>query len=59
MKELSGFDRNSIGDDWVDQKTIMKLTGLGKTKLYELRRDNMITYSCIGSKGVFYRLSDF
>lgn len=52
-------ERITIGDDWVDQETIMKLTGLGKTKLYELRKQNKISYSSIGEKAVFYRLSDF
>lgn len=52
-------ERLAIDSDWVDQETIMKLTGLGKTKLYELRKQNKISYSTIGEKAIFYRLSDF
>ena len=52
-------EKNAIGDDWVDQDTIMRLTGLGRTKLYELRKENKITSSTIAGKEVFYRLSDF
>jgi hypothetical protein len=52
-------EKNTIGDDWVDQDTIMKLTGLGRTKLYELRKENKISSSTICGKDVFYRLSDF
>lgn len=44
---------------WIKQEDIMKLTGLGKTTLYKLRKDNEITSSTIAERGVFYRLSDF
>ena len=50
---------NTAIGGWVDQETIMRLTGLGKTKLYELRRANKVSCSTITGKQKFYKLSDF
>lgn len=48
----------SIGE-WLSEDRIMKITGLGKTSLYKLRKDCKVPYSTILGKGVFYKLSDF
>lgn len=58
VTEISQQQSNSIGD-WVDEKTIKRITGLGKTTLYQLRKENKISYSTIAGKSVFYRISDF
>lgn len=48
----------SIGG-WLKEEDVIRITGLGKTSLYNLRRKNKITSSSIAQRGVFYRLSDF
>lgn len=49
---------NLLGD-WVDEDTVIALTGLKKTRLYQLRVEGKIESSTLGGKAVFYRLSDF
>ena len=44
---------------WLKEEDIIRITGLGKTSLYNLRRKNKITSSSIAERSVFYRLSDF
>ena len=45
-------------EDWVDLKTAMKITGLSKSTLYHLRKQNKISQSSITGKDVFLRRSD-
>ena len=49
---------NMLGD-WLSEQDAITLTGLKKTRLYELRMEGKITSSTLGSKAVFYRISDF
>ena len=50
---------NTIGlDDWVPQKEAEKLTGLSKSTLYSLRKQNELTYSTFTGKKIFYRRSN-
>lgn len=49
---------NKLGD-WISEQDAMTLTGLGKTRLYQLRVTGAICASTLGGKAVFYRLSDF
>lgn len=56
VKKLSLDDRG-VGD-WLSQEDALNLTGLGKTKLYELRKDGRIRSSHLEGKAVFYRRSD-
>jgi hypothetical protein len=51
-------ERNTIGE-WVDEETAMKVTGLSKSSLYELRRSDRISYSTISGRAKHYRLRDF
>ncbi|MGB3948569.1 MAG: hypothetical protein WBM13_11335 [Bacteroidia bacterium] len=51
-------ERNSIGD-WIDEETTMRITGLSKSSLYELRRTNRITSSTISGRARHYKLKDF
>lgn len=48
----------SIGP-WLSEDRIIKITGLGKTSLYKLRKECKVTYSTILGRGVFYKLEDF
>lgn len=57
MEEIQN-ERISMGD-WVSEEQIKKITGLGKTTLYNLRTSGVVSSSTISGKGVFYRRSDF
>lgn len=52
------LQEESIGE-WLSEDRIMKITGLGKTSLYKLRKECKVSYSTIMGKGVFYKLADF
>jgi hypothetical protein len=43
--------------DWIDQAEAMRLTGLKKSALYELRKKNRLTSSKMGRR-TYYRLSE-
>ena len=45
-------------EDWVSQKQAERITGLGKTSLYTLRKEGRITFSKFSDKKLFYRRSD-
>ena len=51
-------EKQCIGD-WMNEKLAMDLTGLGKTKLYELRNNGKVRSSCLTERKLFYRRSDF
>jgi hypothetical protein len=51
-------ERNTIGE-WIDEESVMRITGLSKSSLYELRRANRITSSTISGRAVYYKLKDF
>jgi hypothetical protein len=50
-------ERESL-DDWISHELAMKLTGLGRTKLYEMRKQGLLSASTISGKETFYRRSD-
>jgi predicted DNA-binding transcriptional regulator AlpA len=50
-------DRQAIGD-WLNEEQTMQFTGLGKTKLYELRNTGKIRSSNLTERKIFYRRSD-
>ena len=50
-------EKQSIGD-WMNEKLTMNITGLGKTKLYELRNNGKIRSSSLTERKLFYRRSD-
>lgn len=51
-------EKQSIGD-WMNEELTMNITGLGKTKLYELRNTGKVRSSSITERKLFYRRSDF
>lgn len=51
-------DRGYGLDDWIDQRTAERLTGLKSSALRALRQQDLITWSQFGSKQIFYRRSD-
>lgn len=51
------LSNQSVGD-WIDEETAKRLTGLGKSTLYKLRKEGKITSSRLSKRKVFYRLSD-
>jgi hypothetical protein len=46
---------NMMGD-WISEQDAIALTGLGRTRLYQLRREASILSSSLGGKPVFYSL---
>ena len=56
VKNLQLKERG-IGD-WLTQADALAITGLGKTKLYEMRKDGRVRSSHLTGKAVFYRRSD-
>jgi len=50
-------EKQSIGD-WMNEKLTMNITGLGKTKLYELRNSGKVRSSSLTERKLFYRRSD-
>lgn len=55
----TALTQNANIGGWLKEADIIRITGLGKTSLYNLRCKNKITSSSIAERGVFYRLSDF
>lgn len=50
-------EKQSIGD-WMNEELTMTITGLGKTKLYELRNSGKVRSSSLTERKLFYRRSD-
>jgi hypothetical protein len=50
-------EEGKIGD-WLSEDDTMRLSGLGKTTLYNLRRAGQLSSSTISGRGVFYRKSE-
>lgn len=50
-------ESNSIGD-WLTEEEVLRITKLGKTTLYNLRRAGQLTQSTISGKNVYYRKSE-
>jgi predicted DNA-binding transcriptional regulator AlpA len=48
---------HSIGD-WLPEREVLRITGLGRTTLYNLRNDGKISSSTISGKGLWYRMTD-
>jgi len=55
---LSGLVASNGLEDWVDLNTAMQMTGLKKSTLYKMRKENKISHSSISGKHVFLRKSD-
>jgi hypothetical protein len=51
------IEHNSIGD-WLEEDEVLRMTRLGKTTLYNLRKSGILSQSTIAGKGVFYRKSE-
>ena len=51
-------EKQAIGD-WLSEELTIQLTGLCKSKLYELRNDGKVRSSNLTERKIFYRRSDF
>lgn len=47
----------AIGD-WIPEDEVLRISQLGKTSLYNLRKSGKLSSSTISGRGVFYRKSD-
>ncbi len=45
-------------DDWIDEESTKRITGLGKSTLYALRKSGRLTFSRLNKRKLFYRISD-
>jgi hypothetical protein len=45
--------------DWVQEKEVIAVTGLSRSKLLELRKTGKVSSSSISGKKPYYKLSDF
>lgn len=45
-------------NDWIDEESVKRITGLGKSTLYALRKNGKLTFSRLGKRKLFYRISD-
>ena len=56
--QLQNISTGSIVQDWVDEETVKRITGLSKSTLYNLRRAGKLTSSKLSGRKLFYRISD-
>lgn len=56
MKLVS--DKQSLGE-WINEEHAMQLTGLGKSKLYDLRNSGKVRCSTLTDRKIFYKRKDF
>ena len=45
-------------NDWIDEESAKRITGLGKSTLYTLRKSGKLTFSRLNKRKLFYRISD-
>lgn len=45
-------------EDWIDEESAKRITGLGKSTLYALRKSGKLTFSRLSKRKLFYRISD-
>ena len=45
--------------EWISEKEVKELTGLGRSTLLKLRNDGKITSSTLSGKQTYYRMGDF
>jgi hypothetical protein len=45
-------------NDWIDEESTKRITGLGKSTLYALRKSGKLTFSRLNKRKLFYRISD-
>lgn len=45
-------------NDWIDEESAKRITGLGKSTLYTLRKNGKLTSSRLSKRKLFYRISD-
>ncbi len=45
-------------NDWIDEESAKRITGLGKSTLYALRKSGKLTFSRLSKRKLFYRISD-
>jgi hypothetical protein len=57
-EQLAAIAAPKALDDWISQKQAEQLTGLSKSTLYAMRRQDLLTHSTFTGKEVYYRRSD-
>jgi hypothetical protein len=57
LLEKALVEKTAIGD-WISEKQVRQLTGLGRTTLRNLRQEGRVRCSTIAGKAIWYRLSD-
>jgi len=57
-EQLTAIAASKALDDWISQKQAEQLTGLSKSTLYAMRKQDLLTHSTFTGKEVFYRRSD-
>lgn len=59
IESKTGFSQEleSI-NDWIDEESAKRITGLGKSTLYALRKSGKLTFSRLSKRKLFYRISD-
>lgn len=57
-EQLAAIAAPKALDDWISQKQAEQLTGLSKSTLYAMRKQDLLSHSTFTGKEVFYRKSD-
>ncbi len=57
-EQLTAIAASKALDDWISQKQAEQLTGLSKSTLYAMRKQDLLTHSTFTGKEVYYRRSD-
>ncbi len=55
---ISFSKENESINDWIDEESTKRITGLGKSTLYKLRKKGKLTFSRLSKRKLFYRISD-
>ena len=50
LLEQNGHDTSVLQEEWIDSADMKRLFHFSDSKLYRLRRDNLITYRKIGNR---------
>lgn len=45
-------------NDWIDEESTKRITGISKSVLYNLRKSGKLSYSRLSKRKLYYRISD-
>jgi predicted DNA-binding transcriptional regulator AlpA len=57
-EQLAAIADSKALNDWISQKQAEQITGLSKSTLYAMRKQDLLTHSTFTGKEVYYRRSD-